>query len=40
MFLPQKFFEKVLFRIPAMQELADEALSEDAQDMAVTKLRI
>jgi hypothetical protein len=39
MLLPQKFREEVFFRIPAMQDMADYGLSEDAQDMAVTKLR-
>ena len=39
MLLPQKFREEVFFRIPEMQAVADYALSDDAQDAAVSKLR-
>ena len=39
MLLPQKFREEVFFRIPEMQAAADYSLSDDAQDVAVTKLR-
>ena len=36
---PPKFREDIFFRIPAMQDMADSGLSEDAQDLAATRLR-
>ena len=40
MLLPQKFREEVFFRIPEMQAAADYSPPDDAQDVAVTKLRV